>query len=1040
MDLHYSAFISYRHHPQDRKAALEIHRGLERYRIPRDLPGRKRLDRIFLDQEELSATSSLSQSIGEALAHSEYLIVLCSSHTAQSSWVQREIDCFLLSHDRDHILTVLVDGEPNQVIPACLKTRLQEDPETQAPITVSAEPLSCDWRSPSRRHRLQELDRLAAPLLGCPLDSLRQRRKRYRMRRRLLMLSVLLVLSLGMTAYVLSHNRLLQKANREVRKNWEEALRRQSVYLAAEARKALQSGDRITAIHLALEALPDSLGDRPYVPEAELALSSALSVYTPPPGRDQNFCTLKTDAQLVSFLVSEDSSILYAEDIRHTVTAFNPAANAMVGSFSLSSSPRNWAITPQHNLVCFWETVPGQYALACYSPAGEELWRFADPQSVSFLDQGGTTAVLTGSRQVVLLDADTGIPLAPAADLTFPESPEETDWWELNFLQEKDTESDAMILYIRRDSGYAVFRLDPAHGTCTMLLQECGLPFSALSLEDGTTILLCEQFKLPEAAKESSAFQAPSQCMAVCIAADGSRLWSTSFPCFLRTLSDRSAHLKLLSRRKALFCERNGTMVLLDLRSGKLLSNAQAHSRPLYFFVDETDETLSFFDAEGNWEYFQEQDRMTFFSPMFPEPLAQAVVTETQGQRTRYCLSQNGSHILGYRKTWDPHLQSLQSFEGSIDHWFSDGRLLCTVSMDGIIQLFDLEAGSLLWSLDPELDYMPPEPMGFYENRSWLSAGSGGSYLGIGRDPEDMCLYSLSDSDLQATGFYTLAGSHICQLAKKDPAAGDPGQTDYVLVLLDMDTGKQQHFPLCTVPEDESPNINFQLLDSASDLVLLWEQHNQTIWELEIPEGRIQKIRDSVSSRPYAKILADGSYFLGTFGKLSFCHRGGILEKEISTPNAAAFTGCTAPEGFTVLCDDGRLLVMDPQGDLRFSQELGLGNEILRDIQHSPQRYIRWTPTSDGRSMALSFEDRRVGVILDTGSWKPTAFLSQFLLLDPRTDRLLTTAMQEDRTALQWYPRYSLEALKNYGREVLGNTALSQQERMDYGLDAAPAP
>ena len=37
MDLHYNAFISYRHHPLDIKVAEQIHRGLEHYRIPKAL-------------------------------------------------------------------------------------------------------------------------------------------------------------------------------------------------------------------------------------------------------------------------------------------------------------------------------------------------------------------------------------------------------------------------------------------------------------------------------------------------------------------------------------------------------------------------------------------------------------------------------------------------------------------------------------------------------------------------------------------------------------------------------------------------------------------------------------------------------------------------------------------------------------------------------------------------------------------------------------------------------------------------------------------
>lgn len=112
MDIHYNAFISYRHHPDDIRVASEIHKGLEHFKIPRAIRKTSGSMRLFRDKEELPITSHLTDDIGRALENSDFLIVICSPHTKESVWVQREIETFLKTHSRDKVLTVLASGEP----------------------------------------------------------------------------------------------------------------------------------------------------------------------------------------------------------------------------------------------------------------------------------------------------------------------------------------------------------------------------------------------------------------------------------------------------------------------------------------------------------------------------------------------------------------------------------------------------------------------------------------------------------------------------------------------------------------------------------------------------------------------------------------------------------------------------------------------------------------------------------------------------------------------------------------------------------------
>lgn len=115
------AFISYRHVPRDIAAAEALHTQIERYTVP---TGRKQNTsrsrskwKVFRDEEELRITNDLPQSIHEALDTSEYLIVVCSPDAMHSKWVPLEIAHFLEHHDRDHVLTVVTAGDPEQMLP-----------------------------------------------------------------------------------------------------------------------------------------------------------------------------------------------------------------------------------------------------------------------------------------------------------------------------------------------------------------------------------------------------------------------------------------------------------------------------------------------------------------------------------------------------------------------------------------------------------------------------------------------------------------------------------------------------------------------------------------------------------------------------------------------------------------------------------------------------------------------------------------------------------------------------------------------------------
>ena len=93
----YDAFISYSHAEDNAEIAEALHKKLEHYRIPsqiQKITGKKKIERVFRDKEELPLSANLTENIYTALDNSEYLIVLCSPESRASQWVQREIEYF----------------------------------------------------------------------------------------------------------------------------------------------------------------------------------------------------------------------------------------------------------------------------------------------------------------------------------------------------------------------------------------------------------------------------------------------------------------------------------------------------------------------------------------------------------------------------------------------------------------------------------------------------------------------------------------------------------------------------------------------------------------------------------------------------------------------------------------------------------------------------------------------------------------------------------------------------------------------------------
>lgn len=314
----FSAFISYKHGDLDTFVAENLHKAIETFKVPRNIQkatGKKAIERVFRDKDELPISSNLSDNISQALQNSEYLIVICSPRTPESYWVQKEIETFIEMHDRDHVLAVLIEGEPEEAFPERLRyaEEVRTLPDgTQQVERIPVEPLAADLRAngkPEVKKLLRtEILRIMAPLLGCGYDDLRQRHRERKMHR-------IIGISAGLSACFLAFGLYSLYNTMQINRQYRIKQINQSRYLAETSQRLLSEGSRELAVKIAMEALPEYEGadDRPYVAEAEYALSEALGVYANGyyfQAERQLVC----DAGLEEMVLSLDQSLLAARD------------------------------------------------------------------------------------------------------------------------------------------------------------------------------------------------------------------------------------------------------------------------------------------------------------------------------------------------------------------------------------------------------------------------------------------------------------------------------------------------------------------------------------------------------------------------------------------------------------------------------------------------------------------------------------------------------------------------------------------------------
>ncbi len=282
-NVRYDAFISYRHCELDSFISENLHKKLENYKLPASVikkldPNKTKIERVFRDEAELPLSSNLSDPISEALDNSEFLIVICTPRLPESQWCKKEIEAFVKTHDREHVLLVLAEGEPEQSFPDILMHEditAKDENGNDVTVTVAREPLAADCRGTDNRQRLKSLDnvvlKLCAAIFGLNYDDLKQRHRERMIRRRLIAMSVALAIVTIFAVTCLSFMLKINKQNKVISDKYAGAM-------ASVSEDLLSQGLRSDAVYAARSVLPDN-AEKGFNADAYNSLVKGLAPY-----------------------------------------------------------------------------------------------------------------------------------------------------------------------------------------------------------------------------------------------------------------------------------------------------------------------------------------------------------------------------------------------------------------------------------------------------------------------------------------------------------------------------------------------------------------------------------------------------------------------------------------------------------------------------------------------------------------------------------------------------------------------------------------
>jgi len=1015
MATHYNAFISYRHCTVDSEVARRIHRQLERIRIPaaiRKATGIRKIDRVFRDKEELPLSVNLTDDIGEALRNSDYLIVICSPRFQQSLWCMREIELFLQTHPVERVLIVLAEGEPDDVVPPIL--------------TRDREPLCCDYRMKPRRAKAIELPRLVSAILGCRYDDLRQRQRQYRARRLTALVSAVVAASLALAGYFF-------KTSQQIQRNYEQALRNQSQFLSAQSLQLLESGDRLSAIALALEALPSAEMDRPWVADAEYALVQASSAYT----SDYTVQAVNafTHPGMVSgFFVSPDGYHLVSWDDTNKVYVWK------TDTFSLLHTIDPRLVFADRDVI----------------PVGESLFLVAAGNGVSCFDYlegtcrwekkgiAGTNALLLPDHKTLVLPGTTALTLLDAytgETVRTIELPELLDGAAAGtFVFPLTASPDGRTLALRyplSDGTRRLLLLDLENGETLLPGAQFGAIGAACFCSGGELVLASSGEVVSGSGEilhgQAVFMQAQVYTLTCLDGVTGQVKWSTEVEYYMPDYGAAMHNTVLPDGRQVLCFSCANVCQILAVEDGTPIQRLEMPSSAVT--CEPSGTYLYWYLRDGQMCTYRLGDNKTSSIKYFSEGAERGLTNHGF-----YILPDFSERIVLYRSDRDDSWQTVggEAAMGTIRSWASEGNYAVILDWKNDLWCYDLEADALCWQT-----HLQPES---YHLQMLGISGDQLVLLNSEASPGTLDSYSLRDGSCRSEqlvlekqeGYESAerSGAAVCSggwafyavrsyslQISPDGGVGSVGCSHVCAV--NLTTGEMRRFELPLekvtqlIPDQTGSLVAVMgLRDGADDAVLL-KTENGEISQLPCVPGQVGNSAVLTWSNEYF-------FVYGTDRMIHIADSQGAHE--------TIHCGVLEPQVMRFDPQERQLLVLFTNGELH--------SYDLQGVRRGQTRIYFYEGSLTGANVSweLGNEDIFVTVdkvcsVVDRESFSVYSYVPGSRLYHPEKDRFYLTVSGQDGYQLAWYARYSLSALVDRAGRILGENTLTQEQREQYGLE-----
>lgn len=1035
---HYNAFISYKHAELDNKVAEHVQKKLEHFHIPAKIQkqtGKKKIERVFRDKDELPITSDLTETISHALENADYLIVICSTNTKKSMWVKREIEFFLKTHDRSHILTVLCDGEPYDVIPEELttqeKTVLDED-GNEVKITTSMEPLSCDYREGFRKGDKEELPRLASALIGCSYDELMNRRRQYRTRQMILIFSLVIVALIALGSYFFWTTKKIQDS-------LEAAKISQSRYYAGESMRLFDQDQRIKAIELALMALPsEDDPDRPIVPEAQRALTDSVFAYVTEsslnPGAVWSY-SMTTD--VVSIEVSENNKYLAARDRAGNIFVWDLAKKENVMQHGAdASAPLRMFFVEDDTLIIIYSEILVAYDV----PSGKEMWRNEGIYSYYAFE----APVTSDYKHIAITQEDDGIQYINAATGEVEKCYNPQFDSIHSFLPTVAYPNDDFSKYVVYGHSYdennyylgcIVGVYDTVSNKGYLLHPGSLYAYDFMWLSD-TRVLVVMVPECNSTSYGNATLVSKDECELVCYDLEKEDVvWENKYE-FSGDIS-RIGLFPIYTGDKVAFSI-SDNYVLLNVDDGSEIINCQVSSEILTVADRHNTGNIMAITTDGSTCALQEALGDSYYRySVLPRDLIMAEVHDSL-----YLVQQNSNEIILfdfniYDDNWtaitdEPIKISLFKNE---QYRVGEGYVAIASASENVLRVYDTMDNKLQTTVEfskyfDELDeYAVYDVLGIEDGKVYVYLTCYPTSAIVSVEIKSGKVEKLYDSTNKyvSDNPSVLQDDHIIFLDSTNYEGTTVGIYDIKkdkLKMIEVDT-------LYTSDYHDQENICLSYFDEINSFFYVNGADENMLYDIEAKKQKALELPDNWQGTSVVAVSPDGDVYVSDNTRIAVFDKSGKLKTIVPCTQGTA----RCIEFYTpAKAEDSLMLVITSTGYLCRYNTSDFSPEGYTKIEAFSDDYYNVYVNFDTERNCMYIFSNKVLSMVDMSSWYEVAKIENAIGHCNVTDRIYTiTSKGSGYYDVGFFKRYTIEELIQMGKDILGDYQMSDEEKASYG-------